>query len=76
MRTSPPYLFLPTTAPMRSGPKFMPLARKLGLIDYWRSTGQWPDFGSEPGLPYDCRREAVKIATLDPISRPMIGAGA
>ena len=60
----PPYLFLPTTAAMRSDPRFMPLARKLGLVDYWRATGQWPDFCSEPGLPYDCHVEAAKVAGL------------
>jgi DNA-binding winged helix-turn-helix (wHTH) protein/TolB-like protein len=54
----PAYLFLPQTAAMRTDPRFMPLARKLGLVVYWRSTGQWPDFCSAPGLPYDCRSEA------------------
>jgi DNA-binding winged helix-turn-helix (wHTH) protein/TolB-like protein len=57
-----PYLFLPSTAAMRSDPRFMPLARKLGLVAYWRATGWWPDFCSEPGLSYDCRGEAAKVA--------------
>ncbi len=56
-----PYLFLSTTAPMRSDPRFIPLARKLGLVTYWRATGHWPDFCSEPGLPYDCHVEATKV---------------
>ena len=60
--TTPPYLFLPTTAAMRSDPRFMPLARKFGFVAYWRATGHWPDFCSEPGLPYDCRAEAAKVA--------------
>ena len=60
--SAPPYLFLPMTAAMRSDPRFMPLARKLGLVAYWRATRQWPDFCSEPGLPYDCRSEAAKGA--------------
>ena len=68
--SAPPYLFLPMTAAMRSDPRFMPLARKLGLVAYWRATGQWPDFCSEPGLPYDCRSEAVKGAA----SRPILGS--
>ena len=71
----PPYLFLPTTAAMRYDPRFMPLARKLGFVAYWRATGRWPDFCSEPGLPYDCRREAVKTAAMHPPSTPMIGVG-
>jgi tetratricopeptide (TPR) repeat protein len=60
----PPYLFLSPTAPLRSDPRFMQVAAKLGLVAYWRATGQWADFCSQPGLPYDCRREAVKIAAL------------
>jgi hypothetical protein len=59
--SAPPYLFLPTTAAMRSDPRFMQVAAKLGFVDYWRSTGQWPDFCSEPGLPYDCRAAAKAL---------------
>lgn len=57
---SPPFLFLALTAPMRADARFMPLARKLGFVAYWRETGHWPDFCSEPGVPYDCRVEAAK----------------
>jgi adenylate cyclase len=53
-------LFYPNTAAMRRDPRFMPLAARLGLVDYWRSTGKWPDFCAEPGLPYDCKAEAAK----------------
>ena len=59
---SPPFLFLSSTAAMRSDPRFMRLARKFGFVAYWRATGYWPDFCSEPGLPYDCRSEAAKVA--------------
>jgi len=38
------FLFLPETAPMRRDPRFIDVARTLGLIGYWRSTGVWPDF--------------------------------
>jgi adenylate cyclase len=59
------FLFLPKTAPMRRDPRFMKLATRLGLVDFWRSTGHWPDFCSEPGLPYDCRAEAARaVATI------------
>jgi DNA-binding winged helix-turn-helix (wHTH) protein/TolB-like protein len=57
---SPPFLFLSSTAAMRADPRFMALARKFGLVAYWRNTGHWPDFCSEPGLPYDCRVQASK----------------
>ena len=50
-------LFDPTMKSFRADPRFMPLARRLGLVDYWRQ-GHWPDFCTEPGLPYDCKRAA------------------
>jgi DNA-binding winged helix-turn-helix (wHTH) protein/TolB-like protein/tetratricopeptide (TPR) repeat protein len=57
-----PYLFLPRAAPLRSDRRFMSLARRLGFVEYWTSTGRWPDFCSEPGLPYDCKAEAARGA--------------
>ena len=54
--------FFPPTAAMRRDRRFMTLAARLGLVDYWRATGQWPDFCAEPGLPYDCKAEAAKVA--------------
>jgi hypothetical protein len=57
----PPALFTTAATPMRRDPRFMRLAAKLGLVDYWRSTGNWPDFCSEPGLSYDCKVEAARI---------------
>ena len=54
--------FFPSTAAMRRDPRFMKLAAKIGLVDYWRLTGKWPDFCAEPGLPYDCKAEAAKLA--------------
>ena len=58
---SAPHLFISTTAAMRADPRFMLLARKFGFVAYWRETGHWPDFCSEPGLPYDCHIEANRI---------------
>jgi hypothetical protein len=54
-------LFQPFTASMRRDPRFMALAARIGLVDYWRTSGHWPDFCSEPGLPYDCRAEAEHL---------------
>jgi TolB-like protein len=54
-------LFGTQTADMRRDPRFMPLMQRFGLVDYWRSTGHWPDFCSEPGLPYDCKAVAAKL---------------
>ena len=55
-------LFGAQTAGMRRDPRFMQLMQRFGLLDYWRSTGHWPDFCSEPGLPYDCKAVAAKLA--------------
>lgn len=55
-------IFGALTNAMRRDPRFMPLAQRLGLLNYWHSTGHWPDFCSEPGLPYDCKAVAAKLA--------------
>jgi hypothetical protein len=50
----------------------MPLARKLGFASYWASTGNWPDFCFEPGVPYDCKTEVAHLAkarAIDPAIR-------
>jgi TolB-like protein/DNA-binding winged helix-turn-helix (wHTH) protein len=52
------FLFVPSTEQMRRDRRFMTLARRVGLVEYWTETGHWPDFCSEPDLPYDCRAEA------------------
>lgn len=36
-------LFVPVTAAMRGDPRFMPLADRIGLSDYWRAAGVRPD---------------------------------
>jgi tetratricopeptide (TPR) repeat protein len=55
-------LFRPWMKDIRRDVRFMALAKRLGLVDYWRSSGKWPDFCSEPDLPYDCKTEASKYA--------------
>ena len=55
------FLFFTLTAPMRKDPRFMQLAARLGLIDYWKSSGHWPDFCADRSLPYDCRTEANRL---------------
>lgn len=43
---------------IRHDRRFVALMTRWGLFDYWRTSKQWPDFCSEPGLPYDCKVEA------------------
>ena len=53
--------FRPALKNFRHDRRFMEIARRAGLLDYWRKSGQWPDYCSEPGLPYDCKVEAAKL---------------
>jgi hypothetical protein len=42
---------------MRRDPRFFGLAKRIGLLDYWRSTGRWPDFCAGPDAPMPvCRK--------------------
>jgi TolB-like protein len=62
------YLFGIQGIQMRRDPRFMALAQRLGLVDYWHSSGHWPDFCSEAGLPYDCKAVAAKLTASAPAS--------
>lgn len=55
-------LFRPELKTFRADPRFMLVAKKEGLLDYWRKSGKWPDFCFEEELSYDCKQEAAKIA--------------
>lgn len=37
-------LWMPSSAPLRALPGFLPLCVAMGMADYWRQSGQWPDF--------------------------------
>ena len=54
-------LFRPSLRKFRHDPRFMIVATRFGLVDYWRKSGKWPDFCFEPDLPYDCKAEAAKV---------------
>jgi tetratricopeptide (TPR) repeat protein len=53
--------FGPEMERFRADRRFMPLAARLGLVDYWISSGHWPDFCQEPQRPYDCRAAALSL---------------
>lgn len=61
LEASTDILFRPHMRPIFSDPRFMNLANGLGLLAYWSKTNIWPDFCSDPQLPYDCRKEARKF---------------
>jgi hypothetical protein len=53
--------FAPAMAPLRADPRFMPLMRDLGLLRFWNLNDRWPDFCSDPNLPYRCQTEALRL---------------
>lgn len=44
---------------IRQDPRFVRLCARLGLVDFWISTGKWPDCADD--VPYDFRAECKKI---------------
>lgn len=42
--------------------RFMAIANRWGMLDYWRTSGSWPDLCFKPDLPYDCKAEAAKLS--------------
>jgi DNA-binding winged helix-turn-helix (wHTH) protein/TolB-like protein/tetratricopeptide (TPR) repeat protein len=48
------FLFTAVTRNLRQDPGFVPLAARLGLIEYWRETGKRPDFCTDPATSNEC----------------------
>ena len=53
--------FRPALHDVRTDPRFMLVAKRAGLIDYWQKSGKWPDYCSDVNLRYDCKVEAAKL---------------
>jgi hypothetical protein len=53
-------LFRPAMHELWRDPRSMAAAAHLGLLHYWKVSGNWPDFCFDPTLPYDCKEEARK----------------
>ncbi len=54
-------LFRPNTRGLRQDRRFLLVAKRFGLLDYWIKSGEWPDFCFDPELPYNCKAEAAKL---------------
>jgi tetratricopeptide (TPR) repeat protein len=54
-------LFRPAFHRFRQSPRFMMIAKQIGLLKYWIRTDRWPDFCFESDLPYDCKKVAAAI---------------
>lgn len=44
---------------LRNDPRFVRLCARLGLVEFWLASGQWPDCADE--LPYDFRRGCEQL---------------
>ena len=53
-------LFRPALHDVWRDPRSIAAASHLGLLHYWKTTGKWPDFCSDPALTYNCKKEAAK----------------
>lgn len=53
--------YRPSLQKFRQDPRFMEILVHTGLASLWQKRGKWPDFCVEPGLPYDCKKEAAKL---------------
>jgi len=53
--------FRPPLARFRQDVRFMQIADRAGLVDYWLSSEKWPDFCAEPDLSYDCKEVASSL---------------
>ena len=61
LRDATDVLFRPHLKVFRDDVRFLAVAARLGLLQSWASSGDWPDFCRDPRLPYDCRREGARI---------------
>ena len=55
-------MFRPAAREFWRDPRSLSYAKRVGLLQYWRTSRKWPDFCFEADLPYDCKEEAAKIA--------------
>lgn len=58
----PAQVFRPKFRFVQNDARFMAIMTRWGSqLDYWRTSGHWPDFCFRPDLPYDCKAEAAKL---------------
>lgn len=61
LRDATDVLFRPHLKVFRDDVRFLRVAARLGLLQLWASSGNWPDYCGDPRLPYDCRRDGARI---------------
>ena len=53
--------FRPELREFRKAPRFLQVMKRAGLLDYWRTSGNWPDFCFYADMTYDCSKQAAKL---------------
>ena len=56
--------FRPEFQEERRDLRFLRVAQRAGLLDFWQTTGKWPDFCFAAGQAYDCKAEAARLQGL------------
>lgn len=58
----PEFLWEPESVALRRDRRFVALAAKFHVADFWRTTGIWPDFCATPDWPYSCKKELSLVS--------------
>jgi adenylate cyclase len=61
-------LFYYSSPLLRRDPRFVDLCARLGLVDYWLTTQQWPDCVDEVAPYYDFKLQCAKVAAAPPLA--------
>ena len=59
-------LLRPAFRVARRDPRVMELFEATTQLDYWLQTGNWPDFCTDPELPYECEKAARRFRENPP----------
>jgi TolB-like protein len=60
-------LFFPEFTAFRNDPRFVRLCARLGLVEYWMTSGHWPDCVEEVAPHYDFKAECARVAAGLPL---------
>ena len=53
--------FRPSAREFWHDPRALAYAKRVGLLQYWQTSGKWPDFCDDTDLSYNCKKEAAKL---------------
>lgn len=62
----PAFLWEPDSINLRRDPRFVALAAKFHVADFWRATQLWPDFCSTTDWPYSCKPQGARAKSTAP----------